>query len=114
MNAKLPKAFDDLSPSEKKRINEYYTERLNEELDKSEAELQKVWLKLACIVLHDSFGFGKDRAMVFLGNWKKMYQRNAKLKSKKEQEEFLRVEMDKIFGVDGYPSEWIDKLENIK
>jgi hypothetical protein len=34
-----------------------------------------------------------------------------KLGSKEAQDEFLKAEMDKIFGKDGYPYDFIDSLE---
>lgn len=47
----------------------------------------------------------------FLGNWKRMYKRMSKISYKEEQDAFLKTEMDKIFGEDGYPYEFIDSLE---
>lgn len=114
MRANVPRSFETLTSADKKKINQYYTDMLNSELDKNEIELQKIWLQFACIVLHDAFGFGKDRCMVFIGNWKRMYRRNAKLNNKSEQDEFLKSEMAKIFGESGYPYDWVDSLKNIE
>ena len=68
---------------------------------------------MACIVLHNNFGFGKDRCLLFLANWREMYRLNSKIEGRAEQERFLAEGIDKIFGKDGYPKEYIDKLEDL-
>lgn len=110
MKAKIPKSFLNLPPREKDIINKTMTEYVNKQLNEEEAELQKIWLQLACIVLHRHFGFGKVRAMRFLGAWKRLYKQNERCSDKDKQAEFLKSHMDKIFGSDGYPYEWVDKL----
>jgi hypothetical protein len=42
-----------------------------------------------------------------------MYRRNKKLNGYDEQTDFLKEEMEKIFGKDGFPYEWLDKLEEL-
>lgn len=110
---KLPKSYTRLPEYEKQAINKAMQELYDEALDKEEVELQKIWIQLACVVLNETFGSGKDELMVFLGNWKRAYRKNAKCKDKAEQEKFLKSEMDRIFGENTYPYEWIDKLEEI-
>jgi hypothetical protein len=111
MKANVPKSFLNLPKKEKAAITKLVNDEISERLDKEEAELQKIWIQLACIILNESFGFGKSRLMVFIGNWKRAYKRNNKLGSKKKQDEFLKEKMDKIFGEDQYPYDWIDSLE---
>ena len=107
---KLPKSYMRLPEYEKQAINKAMQELYDEALDKEEVELQKIWLQFACIVLHRHFGFGKVRAMRFLGAWKRLYKQNERCGNKDSQAEFLKSHMDKIFGYDGYPYEWGDKL----
>lgn len=111
MKANIPKSYLSLPQKEKDTISKVVSELVEKQVDKEEAELQKIWLQLACIILHDSFGFGKNRLLVFLGNWKKIYHINEKLANKQNQYEYLKMQMEKIFGKDGYPYEWVDKLE---
>lgn len=40
-----------------------------------------------------------------------MYRIIAKFSSTEERDAYLKTEMDKIFGKDGYPYEFIDSLE---
>ena len=113
MKVRLPKSWDRLPKSEKNKINEVMTEEVVKQVCHEQAELQKIWLKMACIVLHKYFGFGKKRCLIFLANWREMYRLNSRLGDKAEQESFLAGEIDKIFGKDGYPKEYIDKLEEM-
>ena len=89
------------------------TDEVVKQVVHEQAELQKIWLKMACIVLHKNFGFGKDRCLLFLANWREIYRLNSRLEGKEEQEKFLAGEIESIFGNDGYPSEYIDKLEEM-
>lgn len=113
MKVRLPKSFTKLPPREKEIINEVMTEEVEKQVNHNQAELQKLWLQFACIVLHNNFGFGKKRLLLFLANWREMYRVNSKLGSKAEQTEYLAGEIEKIFGKGGYPKEYIDRLENM-
>ncbi len=113
MKVRLPKSFMNLPQHEKDIINEAMTAEVVKQVVHEQAELQKIWLKMACIVLHNSFGFGKDRCLLFLANWREMYRLNSRIEGKEEQEKFLAGEIDSIFGKDGYPKEYIDKLEEM-
>ena len=110
---KLPKSYMRLPEYEKQAINKAMQELYDEALDREEIELQKIWIQLACIVLNESFNFTESELTIFLGNWKRAYRKNAKCKTKAEQEAFLKAEMDRIFGENKYPYEWVDKLEEI-
>lgn len=113
MKTIMPKPFERLSNGDKQAIYRAVSRLANEQIDKEEAEMQKIWLQMACIVLHNGFGFGKSRLLQFIGNWKRMYRINAKLGSYKEQQKYLRDEMEKIFGTNGYPEEFVNSLEEI-
>lgn len=110
MKAKLPKSYLALPQHEKDKICAVMTEEVQKQVDKNMAELQKLWLKFGCVVLHKYFGFGKKRCLLFLANWREIYRQNTKF-NKAEQTEFLAEEMNKIFGKDGYPTQFVDKLE---
>lgn len=112
MKVRLPKSWDRLPPSEKETIAAVKEQEINQYY----AKLQKTWLMLSCIVLHTCFGFGKNRCLLYLANWREMYRRNARIllrEGEEAQQAWLRSEMDKIFGKDNYPYDYIDKLEEV-
>jgi hypothetical protein len=111
MKANVRKSYLNLPPKQKEAIDKAIVKYIEDQVNHEEAELQKIWLQMACIVLHEAFGFGKMRCFTFLGNWKRMYKRMSKIANKEEQDAFLKSEMDKIFGVEGYPYGFIDSLE---
>lgn len=112
MKVRLPKSYTRLPQHEKDVINQAMTEEVVKQVNHEQAELQKVWLQMACIVLNRCFGFGEKRLLLFLGTWREIYRFNAKLKSRAEQSEWLHGEMSRIFRRGGYPYKYIDKLED--
>lgn len=113
MKVRLPKSWDQLKKRDKEIINQVMTEEVVKNVIHEEAELQKIWLQMACIVLNKNFGFGRKRLLVFLGTWREMYRINSKLDGKEAQAEYLTAEMTRIFGKEGYPTAYIDKLEEL-
>lgn len=113
MKARLPKSWDTLPESEKRIISKVMTDKVVEMVAHEQAELQKIWLKMACIVLNRNFGFGRKRCMLFLANWREMYRQNTRFGSSEAQAEYLAKEIDRIFRKEGYPTEYVDKLENL-
>lgn len=109
MKCNLPKSWETLPQREKKIITDYMQKVMNDIVDEEEDLIQKVWLQWACIVLHEAFGFGKLRCMMFLGNWKKMYRKNRTFKNDTEQQQFLDEKIKKIFK-DEYPQDFINSL----
>lgn len=113
MKANLPRSYLSLPQKEKDIINDVMSKEVDRLVNIEEAEMQKIWIQLACIILHKNFNFSKDDCMMFVGGWKSTYRKNIRLGSKKEQEEWLKDEIEKIF--DGeYPYEWVDTLEELK
>jgi hypothetical protein len=113
MKASIPKSWLYLPQKEKQIISDLVEKQINDTLDHEEAELQKRWLQLACIVLHrQKDPFGKMRCMAFLAGFKRVYKQCQKFNSDAEIKAWIKTEMDSIFGADGYPSEWVDSLEN--
>lgn len=113
MNVRMRRSFLNLPEREKQIINEAMTEEVMKQLTHNMAEIQKVWLQLACIVLNKNFGYGKNRLLLFLANWKEMYRLNSEIDGTEARDKWLKDEMTKIFGEGGYPYAYIDKLEDL-
>jgi hypothetical protein len=108
MKANMPKCYNQLSPGEKQRIEQAIFDRLDNEL----CEAQFVWLKMACIILHD-MGMYKDDIMLFIGGWKMMYRANSRCEHKSDQNAFLEPRLAEIFGEGGFPEEFMQSFREI-
>ena len=111
MKCNLPTSFNKLPKSERDAIQDALNEQLNHLVDKEEAELQEIWIKLACILLHENFGFGEQRLDRFIIAWNRIYRRNARTGNKAEQTAWLEEEMKKCFPKNGFPQCRIDHLK---
>ena len=111
MKCNLPKSWDQLPKSERDLIQAEFNKQLNHCIDKEEAEVQEIWIKLACILLHETFGFGEKRLGRFIVAWNKIYRRNERLHTKSEQTAWLDEEMKKCFPKFGFPQFRIDRLK---
>ena len=66
---------------------------------------------MMCIANHDVLKVGKIRAIRVLYRWKRLYRIVSKFTTTEERDAYLNAEIEKIFGKDGYPHEWVDSLE---
>lgn len=113
MKANIPRSWFSLPKKEQEIIKDMLTEQMEQQINHEEAEMQKIWLKYACIVLNEVFGFGERRCLSFLGTWRRIYKTNSKFKTEEEQAAWIDERINKIFK-DGYPTEFIDKFEEAK
>ena len=111
MKCNIPKSFYQLPKAEQDAIQKAFNDELNHLLDKEEAEVQEIWIKLACILLHENFGFGEERLGRFIAGWHRVYRRNERLANKEEQTVWLDAEMSKCFPKYGFPQRRIDSLK---
>ena len=111
MKCNLPKSWDQLPPKEKEIINKAMTDLAYEIVEKEQANLQEIWIKLACILLHDFHGFGEGDLMKFIAAWKRIYARNDRMEDKETQDAWLDDEMAKCFPSCGFPQLRIDELK---
>lgn len=109
---KPPRSWDRLPESERKALTDFCAQTVTEQVNHDEATLQKRWIQLACIVLHNQKDkFDKERCMSFIAGWKRVYRTCERFETGEEIDEYLKREMESIFGKDGYPYEWVDSLE---
>lgn len=121
---RAPKEWERLPDRDKHIIIQHLKEKVMEELEKTlipdlvrinldheEAELQKTWLKLLCIVMHEEHGHGEVRSRRTLRKWKRIYHAYGRMKSQAERDEWMSAKIGKIFRKSAYPDEWVDSLE---
>ena len=111
MKCNMPTSFNKLPKAEQECIQNALNEQLNHLVDKEEAEIQEIWIKLACILLHEVFGFGEKRLCRFIIAWNRIYRRNERMQTKEEQAAWLDEELKKCFPKDGFPQMRIDRLK---
>ena len=109
---KLPKDWENLKPSVQQKINEIYTdaanELINQQVDKEEAQMQKTWIAYGAVALAEN-GATKEDILIWIASWKRIYRANGRMKTKEEQEAFVKEHLS-ILGGD-YPFEFVDSLE---
>lgn len=114
MKARVPKAYQDLSPRQKEKLKAYIVEVATDAAKKQEEHdcrvLLDIYMKMVCCVLHDAFGFGEKRLTYFIGNHKRLFSRQSRLVDKGQQLYYLDRRMSEIFKKDGYPQDFIDSL----
>ena len=113
MKPNILKPFNSLPKREQEVILKMMEDAFWDRLDREEVKLQKILLKLNCIVLSDDyFNLTTDDLLVYIGNQKRIYRQLSKFKTEEEQAAWIDERISEIFP-DGYPSEFIDSLENL-
>jgi hypothetical protein len=114
MNVRVPKDYHQMTPAQKKRIEEYIVEVATQAARKQEEHdcrvILDLYMKMVCCMLHDSFGFGEKRLNYFMGNHKRVFARQNKLVDRGEQLAYLNKRMDEIFKKNGFPQRFIDDI----
>ena len=113
MDVRFEKAWNQLRKQDREVIEKVKADEAMSIVLHEEAELQKIWLMLLCIVMNKNRGYGRKRLLLVLGCWREMYRIIKKIETKEEMMTYLEGEIDRIFGKDGYPYKYIDKLEEI-
>lgn len=112
MKANMPRSWYSLPKAERESLQKVMTNMVYDKVDEEQANLQEVWIKLACIVLHDVFGMGETRLLRFVAAWKRIYRKNERTGCEEKQTEWLASEMARCFPKGGFPQERIDELKD--
>ena len=68
---------------------------------------------MSCIVFADYMDKSAEECLLYLANFRDVYRINSSKKSDAEQKAWLDERMDAIFGVGGFPTKYLDKLEEV-
>lgn len=114
MKVKIPKSYKRLSHTDQQELKKFTQDVALEAaemmLEKDSRVMLDIYMKMACLVLHDAFGFGEQRLRAYIGNHKRLFARQAKLVQRGEQLKYLNQRMAEIFKKDGFPQKFIDDL----
>lgn len=114
MKVRVPKPWEKLSPRDQEKLKAFTREVALEAAEK-QIEIDgrimlDIYMKMACLVLHDAFGFGERRLTRYIGNHKRLFHRQAKLVSRGEQLQYLDQRMAEIFKKSGFPQKFVDDM----
>lgn len=107
---KAPRSYVNLPQREKDKISEWIVEMAKEQLERDGRIMLDLYIKMVCVVLHDAFGFGEKRLLMFLGNHKRLFHRQHKMVKEDTQIEYLNRRMAEIFKKGGFPQEFFDDM----
>lgn len=114
MKANTPKAYRTLPPAQRKQIEEYCRgvalEAAREATERDARIMLDIYIKMVCLTLHDAFGFGEKRLTYFLGNHKRLFQKQRKMVQNDTQLSYLNERMAQIFKKDGFPQQFFDDM----
>lgn len=114
MKARPPKGYRELSRKKQDELKDYIVEIATEAARKQEEHdcriILDLYMKMVCCMLHDSFGFGEKRLNYFLGNHKRVFNRQNKLVTRGEQLAYFDKRMAEIFPKNGFPQQFIDSI----
>lgn len=110
MNVRIPKAWDSLPKRQKELIEDYCKTVCLDSYNDDIALVLDTYIKMACIILHDNFGFGERRLNRFIGAHRMMFRHNLKWVKAHSQDKNLNERLKGIFKVNGYPKAAFDDI----
>ena len=110
MKAIVPKPWERLPKAQKEAVADYLKEVLDKQNERDARTIFDLYIKMVCVTLHDAFGFGEKRLMMFLGNHKRLFHRQSKMVADGTQHEYLDKRMAEIFKKGGFPQDFFDKI----
>lgn len=108
---KMPKTWDRLSDYDRKILTKVMSDTAYDMVDKELRDTQEIWIKLCCVLLHDSHDMDETELLQVIADWKRMYRRNERIKTKEEQTAWLDRELARCFPTCGFPQFRIDEMK---
>ena len=109
---KMPKTWDQLCQYDRDVLTRVMSETVYDRVDQELKDTQEVWIKMGCIIL-DEMGLPEEQLLQFIAAWKRMYRRNARIKTKEEQDAWLNRELARCFPTCGFPQFRIDEMKEM-
>lgn len=112
MKARIPKSWETLPEAEKHRLAEFIDGEVYKRCDYNYANLQEIWIKMTCGILHDCFGFDEEQLLIYLGNYKRVYRQLGKTGSTEANIKLVTDKCNTFFS-NGFPQEYLDRLKEM-
>ena len=114
LKARIPKAWDELKPSDWDKLKEFAKaiafEAAEDQFKKDMRRAFDSYIKMACVVLHDAMGYSEEELLLFLGNHRRTFARQARRVREDAQIEYLNNRMVEIFPKGGFPQDFFDNM----
>lgn len=110
MKAIIPKPWRTLPNGQRKQIEEYARSVAREQSERDGRIMLDLYIKMVCLTLHDAFGFGEKRLTVFLGNHRRLFNRQRHMVQNNTQLDYLNERMAQIFKKNGFPQQFFDDM----
>lgn len=108
---KMPKTWDRLSQYDRDVLTKVMSDTVYDRVDKELRDVQEIWIKMLCIMLHDSHDMDETELLQVIADWKRMYRRNERIKTREEQTAWLDRELARCFPTCGFPQFRIDEMK---
>lgn len=114
MKVRVPREYKSLSGAQREKIEAYCRgvalEAARETTERDGRIMLDLYIKMVCLTLHEVFGFGEKRLLLFLAQHKMLFRQQRKKVQDGSQVAFLNAEMSKIFRKSGFPQDYFDKM----
>ena len=110
MKVRIKKTIDTLTPAERRRVDKYALDIANEQLNKDMRVVLDLYVKMMCITLHNTFGFGEKRLNLFLAQHKALFIEQQKLVNAGTQLDVINERIGAIFRRHGFPQYFFDQM----
>ncbi|MBE6547838.1 MAG: hypothetical protein E7667_03025 [Ruminococcaceae bacterium] len=114
MKARIPKSYQELPQSQRDKLKEYAKQvgldAAREQFNQDVRLMTELYIKMLCVLLHDTEGYGERRLNRVLWNHKRLFTRQIRMVRDGEQIEYLNRRMSEIFHKDGFPQKFLDEL----
>lgn len=109
MKPNIQRTIDSLKPSEKRKIDEMFFDRLDDEL----CTAQINWIKMGCCSLADIEGITTEQILCWVAGFQRLYRQNSRFTTQAELDAFLEKRLNAVFGEGGFPEEYVQSFRKI-
>ena len=110
MKANVPRSYGSLPRGEQEKIKSMAYEIAKEQYGHDVMLIMDQLIKMICLTLHTTFGFGEKRLNYLIGNLRRTFSRCIKYNNEGRMLEYLNGQILHLFRKDGYPDEFFKTI----